>query len=176
MGKTAEELKKENNNDINTNTINTAPQHINRSSQDIQLGPVRRHDDINQINQINAGPINQHRSRVTGSQLSSLTMFRDAVVINDNREEVGQLNLPEIPELGDIKRAREKTDFTFSDSPRERNRILEESKKKRRMTVLARDQGRSKGDVAHWRKACDTADRGGGLVGRCGRDSDRDIA
>ena len=141
MGNTVEELKKKNDN--NTNTINTGPVHSNRSGQDNQLGPIRRIDEpgqINQIDQINIGPINQQRSRVAGDQLSSLTLFRDAIVINENREEIGQLILPAEPRLGDIKTAREHADFTLSDSPRERNRILEESKKKRRLTIQARSQ------------------------------------
>ena len=140
MGDPAKELQKKNDN--NPNPINSAPIHTGHMQDDDLISVNSRIDQIsetNQIDQININMTGQLRTRQLNEKMSTLKMFRDAVVVDvKTEEEVGQLNLPKIPHLSNIKKAWEKTDFAFTDSPKERSKLVEQSKRKRSLTLMVR--------------------------------------
>ncbi|MBQ1526816.1 MAG: hypothetical protein IIZ75_06755 [Lachnospiraceae bacterium] len=145
MGDPVKELQQEKNNNINpinTDPLQTSQNNINAPvNLNTQAGHIDQQihmDQTNEVNQINVAPIHLRNTETT-SKLSTLRLFRDAVVIEDRREQIGQLNLPKFPKLGDIRKAWENTEFVLTDSVKERTKILEDSKRKRFMSIKARN-------------------------------------
>ena len=79
------------------------------------------------------------KKTVIRKKLSTLNLFRDAVVIERREEKPGELRLPAMPAFNDYASAYRDTGFQFSPSAKERLKILGDGRKKRALSnVLLR--------------------------------------
>ena len=125
--------------------IHTEPVLINQNAPG---SPVLMPGLSRQEERISLSPLQIQRQRtIQNRQLSSMRLFRDALVIEQNEEELSGLKLPPIPAYRDVKKAYEDTDFAITDSPKERTKLLNESKKKRRLTNFLKGQSEESGEL-----------------------------